>query len=70
MTQEGELMQWSVWWSDRFECYNFVQGLTQPVAEPDAKLLTVFEATSYNDACQQYHKWQGWEPYKPMESVQ
>jgi hypothetical protein len=31
------------------------------------QLLKVFEAESWEDACRQYHEWQGWEPYKPME---
>lgn len=60
------LAKYSAWWNYTHECYTFVQGVAPPANEPDAKLLKVFEATSYSNACQQYHEWQGWEPYKPM----
>jgi hypothetical protein len=31
------------------------------------KLLKTFEANSYNDACQIYHDFFGWEKYIPMD---
>jgi hypothetical protein len=37
------------------------------VADPGLVLIRTFEATDWNDAMRQYHEWQGWEPYRPME---
>ena len=58
-------MKWSVWaCSDGgVAC---VPGETAPVWDSNARLLRIFEATSWNDAMRKHHELQGWGPYKPM----
>jgi hypothetical protein len=63
---------YSVWHDAQSDCYtvvyNVVDGDKKPSeVEPGAVLIKTFEAESWTDAMIQYHKWQGWEPYKPME---
>lgn len=62
-------MIYSVW--DDGVSFTFIEDITLPanLCEPGAFLLKTFEADSYNDAMRQYHAWQGWEPYKPMEDL-
>lgn len=36
---------------------------------PDAKLLQVFTAETWEDACHQQHKFLGWEPYRPFNDT-
>lgn len=38
--------------------------------EPDLTLLRTFQAETWEDACQQYHAWQGWEPYRGESVVE
>jgi hypothetical protein len=35
--------------------------------ESDAKLIRIFDANTWEDACRQQHEFLGWEPYKPMQ---
>jgi hypothetical protein len=44
----------------------YANGTLQPDC-PD--LIWRIYATSWDDACRQYHELQGWEPYKPMENA-
>jgi hypothetical protein len=64
-------MKFSAWGRQDPEgtTYAFIEGDRLPAdyPEPDLRLLEVFEAESWNDAMRQYHEWQGWEPYKPMD---
>jgi hypothetical protein len=61
-------MMYSAWGVDGV-ANTFVEGNLLPEQqrqmEPDLQLIKLFEA-SWNDSMRQYHKWQGWEPYKPM----
>lgn len=60
-------MKYTAWGKDGEE-FTFVEGEELPSYDtPGIQLLKVFEAESWDDACRQYHEWQGWEPYKPME---
>lgn len=34
--------------------------------DPDANLVQIFEAESWDEARGQMHRFLGWEPYKPM----
>ena len=38
--------------------------------EPNARLMHVIFASSYNTAMQAYYEWQGWGEYKPIEGVE
>lgn len=62
-------MMYSAWGVDGV-ANTFVEGDQLPEQqrqmEPELQLIKLFEAASWNDAMRQYHKWQGWEPYKPM----
>ena len=56
-------MKWSAW-DDGDGGTRFQPG--EAILEPGSRILMVFDAPSWNAAMQQYHEWQGWEPYKPM----
>lgn len=64
-------MIYSAWGTEDGSEFTFVEGLDLPealaVSSPPQVRLKIFEADSYNDAMRQYHEWQGWEPYKPMD---
>jgi len=61
---------YSVWGKDGCE-FLFIKGDEMPSNHrgfsPGMQFLKVFEAESWDDAARQYHGWQGWEPYKPMD---
>jgi hypothetical protein len=59
-------VRYTVWGKDGVE-FTVVEGEQPPAWDtPGMQLLKVFEAESWDHAMQQYHEWQGWEPYKPM----
>ncbi len=64
-------MLYSAWGTEDGSEFTFIDGIEMRpdlvVNSPPHVLLKVFEADSYNDAMRQYHEWQGWEPYKPMD---
>ncbi len=39
------------------------------MVETDARLLKIFKAEDWNDACTQKHAFLGWEPYEPIEEA-
>lgn len=62
-------MKYSCWGDGEGE-FTFTEGVELPAHDtPGLKLLKVFEADSWEDACRQYHEWQGWDEYKPTLSV-
>lgn len=58
---------YSVWLDKLENSFTVVEGIKQPDFELNSVLVKTFEAESWNDAMAQYHAWQGWEPYKPMD---
>lgn len=59
--------KYSVWHDELDDSFTVVEGIEQPTHEPNSILVKTFEAESWNDAMTQYHVWQDWEPYKPMD---
>ena len=60
-------MKYTAWGKDGVE-FTLIKGDQLPAWDTRGmQLLKVFEAESWEDACRQYHEWQGWEPYKPMD---
>lgn len=53
-------------------CYSFFpedHENARTALEADAKLLKIFEAENWEDACKQKHAFLGWEPYRPMDET-
>ena len=68
-------MKYELWVSEGDETaggvsYSFFpeeNASARQMLETDARLLKIFEAEDWNDACTQKHAFLGWEPYEPME---
>jgi hypothetical protein len=49
----------------------FIEGDVLPAVlqalEPALERIRLLTADSWDDAMRQYHEWQGWEPYRPMD---
>ena len=63
-------MKWELWHSIEGQCYSMFPEDTpaeKRILEPDAELIHVIEADTYNEAAKQKHEYLGWEPYKPMD---
>ncbi len=62
-------MKWELWHRDG-DGYSFFEEKNQEARKmvpKDAKLITAFEASSWEDAHRQRNKYLGWEPYKPIK---
>jgi hypothetical protein len=62
-------VRYTAWDKDGVE-FTLIKGDQLPACDTvGMQLLKVFEAESWEDACRQYHEWQGWEPYRPMDEA-
>ncbi len=52
--------------SDAFSIANKCADELRAKMEPEAELIHVIYASSWNEAMALYHEWRGWAPYKPM----
>jgi hypothetical protein len=62
-------MKWELWHREG-EGYSFFQAdnaEARRFVPADAKLVTTFDAMSWDDAHRQRNEYLGWEPYKPMQ---